>query len=109
MILAAVIFGIYPFFELPFAMGVCSVCLGLVLGVVQPMIMSTLHQITPAHRQGEALGLRIMAVNASSVVMPLIFGAAGAVAGVSAVFWVIGAGVGSASPLAWRLRPRKLH
>jgi MFS family permease len=109
MILAAVIFGIYPFFELPFAMGVCSVCLGLVLGVVQPMIMSTLHQITPAHRQGEALGLRIMAVNASSVVMPLIFGAAGAVAGVSAVFWVVGAGVGSASPLAWRLRPRKLH
>lgn len=109
MIMAAVIFGIYPFFELPFAMGVCSVCLGLVLGVVQPMIMSTLHQITPAHRQGEALGLRIMAVNASSVVMPLIFGAAGAVAGVSAVFWVIGAGVGSASPLAWRLRPRKLH
>ena len=109
MIFAAIIFGIYPFFELPFAMGVCSVCLGLVLGVVQPMIMSTLHQITPAHRQGEALGLRIMAVNASSVVMPLIFGAAGAVAGVSAVFWVIGAGVGSASPLAWRLRPRKLH
>ena len=109
MILAAVIFSIYPFFELPFAMGVCSVCLGLVLGVVQPMIMSTLHQITPAHRQGEALGLRIMAVNASSVVMPLIFGAAGAVAGVSAVFWVVGAGVGSASPLAWRLRPRKLH
>jgi MFS family permease len=109
MIFAAIIFGIYPFFELPFAMGVCSVCLGLVLGVVQPMIMSTLHQITPAHRQGEALGLRIMAVNASSVVMPLIFGAAGAVAGVSAVFWVVGAGVGSASPLAWRLRPRKLH
>ena len=109
MILAGVIFGIYPFFELPFAMGVCSVCLGLVLGVVQPMIMSTLHQITPAHRQGEALGLRIMAVNASSVVMPLIFGAAGAVAGVSAVFWVIGAGVASGSPLAWRLRPRKSH
>jgi MFS family permease len=95
--------------EYRFAMGVCSVCLGLVLGVVQPMIMSTLHQITPAHRQGEALGLRIMAVNASSVVMPLIFGAAGAVAGVSAVFWVVGAGVGGASPLAWRLRPRKPH
>ena len=109
MILAGVIFGIYPFFESPFAMGVCSVCLGVVLGVVQPMIMSTLHQITPAHRQGEALGLRIMAVNASSVVMPLLFGAAGAVAGVSAVFWVIGTGVASGSPMAWRLRPKKSH
>ena len=106
MILAAIIFGIYPFFESPLAMGICSVCLGLVLGVVQPMIMSTLHQITPEHRQGEALGLRFMAVNASSVVMPLIFGAAGAVAGVSAVFWVVGAGVASGSPIAWRLRPQ---
>ena len=109
MILAAIIFGMYPFFESPLAMGICSVCLGLVLGVVQPMIMSTLHQITPEHRQGEALGLRFMAVNASSVVMPLIFGAAGAVAGVSAVFWVVGAGVASGTPLAWRLRPKKLH
>jgi dipeptide/tripeptide permease len=69
------------------------------------MIMSTLHQITPQHRQGEALGLRIMTVNASSVVMPLMFGAAGAVAGVSVVFWVVGACVASGTPQAWRLRP----
>jgi len=109
MVLAGLIFAIYPFVESAFAMGVCSVCLGFVLGVVQPMIMSTLHQITPSHRQGEALGLRFMAVNASSVVMPLIFGAAGAVAGISAVFWVLGAGVAGGSPLAWRLRPAKLH
>jgi dipeptide/tripeptide permease len=64
-----------------------------------------LHQITPSHRQGEALGLRIMTVNASSVVMPLIFGAAGAVAGVSMVFWVVGVCVASGTPQAWRLRP----
>jgi MFS family permease len=106
MVCASLIFAIYPFFESAMAMGICSVCLGVVLGVVQPMIMSTLHQITPSHRQGEALGLRIMTVNASSVVMPLIFGAAGAVAGVSVVFWVIGACVASGTPQAWRLRPR---
>jgi MFS family permease len=106
MICASCLFAIYPLFDTALAMGLCSVCLGLVLGVVQPMIMSTLHQITPAHRQGEALGLRIMAVNASSVVMPLIFGAAGAVAGVSVVFWVVGAGVASGAPQAWRLRPQ---
>jgi MFS family permease len=86
-------------------MGICSVCLGVVLGVVQPMVMSTLHQITPAHRQGEALGLRIMTVNASSVVMPLIFGAAGAVVGISVVFWVVGFAVAGGAPQAWRLRP----
>jgi MFS family permease len=106
MILASLIFAIYPLFDSPMAMAICSVSLGIVLGVVQPMIMSTLHQITPPHRQGEALGLRIMAVNASSVVMPLVFGAAGAVAGVSVVFWVVGLGVAGGSPQAWRLRPK---
>jgi len=99
------IFAAYPFFDSAMAMAICSICLGVVLGVVQPMIMSTLHQITPQHRQGEALGLRIMTVNASSVVMPLMFGAAGAVAGVSVVFWVVGACVASGTPQAWRLRP----
>ena len=106
MVCASLIFAVYPFFDSALAMGVCSVCLGVVLGVVQPMIMSTLHQITPDHRQGEALGLRIMTVNASSVIMPLIFGAAGAVAGVSVVFWVVGTCVASGTPQAWRLRPK---
>ena len=106
MILASLIFAVYPLFDSAMAMAICSVSLGIVLGVVQPMIMSTLHQITPPHRQGEALGLRIMAVNASSVVMPLVFGAAGAVAGVSVVFWVVGMGVASGAPQAWRLRPK---
>ena len=108
MILASLIFAAYPLFDSATAMAVCSVSLGIVLGVVQPMIMSTLHQITPQHRQGEALGLRIMAVNASSVVMPLVFGAAGAVAGVSVVFWVVGFGVAGGAPQAWRLRPQTL-
>lgn len=106
MICAGLIFAVYPLFDSALAMGICSVCLGVVLGVVQPMVMSTLHQITPAHRQGEALGLRIMTVNASSVVMPLIFGAAGAVVGVSVVFWVVGSAVASGAPQAWRLRPK---
>ena len=106
MVFASIIFAVYPLFESAVAMGICSVCLGLVLGVVQPMVMSTLHQITPSHRQGEALGLRIMTVNASSVLMPLLFGAAGAVVGVSVVFWCVGTAVASGAPQAWRLRPR---
>ena len=31
---------------------------GLALGCVQPMVMSTLHQITPPHRHGEAVVVR---------------------------------------------------
>jgi dipeptide/tripeptide permease len=79
--------------------------LGLALGSVQPMIMSTLHQITPEHRHGEALGLRLMAINASSVLMPVMFGTVGAVVGVSVVFWVAGLTLGASSRSAWRLRP----
>ncbi|TXI70714.1 MAG: MFS transporter [Limnohabitans sp.] len=105
MLSTGVLFGLYPFMPSPWAMGACSVLLGLVLGSVQPMIMSTLHQITPEHRQGEALGLRLMSINASSVLMPSLFGAVGAVAGVSPVFWVVGASVGLGSRMAWHLRP----
>ena len=72
--MSSLIFAVYPLFDSALAMGICSVSLGLVLGVVQPMIMSTLHQITPAHRHGEALALRLMSLNGSSVVMPLLFG-----------------------------------
>lgn len=101
MLVTAMLFAVYPWLHSAFAMGLCSVLLGLALGTGQPMVMSLLHQITPSHRQGEALGLRLMAINASSVLMPLLFGSAGAVIGVSGLFWVVGAmGVGGAR-LAW--------
>jgi sugar phosphate permease len=109
MVSTALLFAIYPLMPSALAMGVCSVLLGLVLGTVQPMIMSTLHQITPPHRQGEALGLRLMSINASSVLMPMLFGTLGAVVGVAPLFWVVGAAVGSGARGAWHLRPGPAH
>ena len=106
MAITALIFMVYPFTQSPWSMGACSILLGFTLGVVQPMIMSTLHQITPVHRQGEAVGLRLMSVNASSVLMPMLFGAAGALAGIGPVFWVVGLVVGAGSRSAWYLRPQ---
>lgn len=103
MVCTAGLFAVYPLVQAAWAMGALSVLLGLALGSVQPMIMSTLHQITPRHRHGEALGLRAMAINGSSVVMPLLFGSAGVVVGVTGVFWVVGAVVGLGSRLAWTL------
>ncbi len=105
MLLSAVVFFAYPFMQVPVSMGVCSVVLGLALGSVQPMVMSTLHQITPPTRHGEALGLRLMAINASSVLMPMLFGTVGTVVGVSVVFWVVGAAVVAGARPAWLLRP----
>jgi MFS family permease len=109
MLATSALFVIYPFMPTAAAMGACSVLLGLVLGSVQPMIMSTLHQITPADRHGEALGLRLMSLNGSSVVMPLLFGSIGAVIGVSLVFWVVGGLVGLGSRAAWSLRAPAMH
>ena len=105
MLTTAALFGVYPLMPSALAMGACSVLLGFALGTVQPMIMSMLHQITPVARHGEALGLRLMVINASSVVMPVLFGTAGAVAGVAVVFWVAGAAVGFGARAAWRLVP----
>ncbi|WP_397406857.1 MFS transporter [Polaromonas sp.] len=104
MLVTAVLFGVYPFMQTALGMGLCSVLLGLALGTVQPMIMSMLHQITPEARHGEALGLRLMAINASSVVMPMLFGTLGAVIGITGVFWATGAVVGAGARAAWLLR-----
>lgn len=104
MLATAVLFAVYPFMRSALAMGMCSVLLGFALGTVQPMVMSMLHQITPEARHGEALGLRLMAINTSSVLMPMLFGSAGALIGIAGVFWVTGAVVGAGSRLAWLLK-----
>ncbi|MEO7116203.1 MAG: MFS transporter [Caldimonas sp.] len=103
MLLAAVVFAVYPFAHSAWLMGCCAVVLGLALGAVQPMIMTTLHQITPSARHGEAIALRSMAINFSSAVMPLAFGVAGATLGASALFWMMGAAVASGSLAARRV------
>jgi MFS family permease len=105
MVITALLFALYPFMVSAWAMGLCSVLLGIALGTVQPMIMSTLHQITPHAQHGQAIALRFMSINLSSVLMPMLFGTAGVVVGVSVVFWTVGALVGLGSAAAWRMRP----
>ncbi|KGG92994.1 MFS transporter [Comamonas thiooxydans] len=101
MVAACALFIAYPFMPGAWTMGACSVLLGVVLGSVQPMVMSMIHQITPPERHGEALGLRMMAINGSSVLMPVLFGSLGTVVGVSALFWAVGGLVGVSSRLPW--------
>ncbi|MDO4970163.1 MFS transporter [Comamonas kerstersii] len=108
MIGACMLFCIYPLMPSALAMMACSVCLGFVLGSVQPMVMSMIHMVTPAHRQGEALGLRMMAINGSSVLMPMLFGSIGTVVGVGALFWAVGGVVGACSRLPWLLGQQDL-
>jgi len=57
----------------------------------------------PPERHGEALGLRLMAMNASSVDMPMVFGILGAVVGVTGLFWCAAASVSLGARLAWQI------
>ena len=107
MLAAAALFAVYPLMPTAVLLGTCSILLGLALGSVQPMIMSMLHQLTPPERHGEALGLRLMAINGSSVAMPIIFGYAGALVGVAGLFWIVGGAVGAGSRIAWGMRNMK--
>jgi predicted MFS family arabinose efflux permease len=104
MLATGVVFALYPLAPTPLLMGACAVLLGVALGSVQPMVMAMLHHITPDHRHGEALALRSMAINTSSTLMPLLFGATGAVVGAAVLFWAVGGAVGAGSWLVGRLR-----
>lgn len=97
MWMTACVFAVYPFAATPWLMAACAMLLGLALGAVQPMIMSTLHHMTPPHRHGEAIAFRSMTINFSSSVMPLAFGVAGTALGAGAVFWLMGLAVGGGS------------
>jgi MFS family permease len=92
---------VYPWVHSAWWMAVCAGILGLALGAVNPMVMTALHHLTPSDRHGEAIALRSMSINASSALMPLIFGAAGAALGASTLFWLMGAAVGLGS---WQAR-----
>ena len=104
MVGTALIFVVYPLVEQPVWMGVCAVALGVTLGCVQPMLMTVLHHLTPEDQHGQALAFRSMTINASSTVMPLLFGAAGAALGAAFLFWMVGVLVGSGAVLARGLK-----
>lgn len=104
MVVTCALLAVYPLMPTALSMGVVSVFLGFALGSVQPMVMSLLHQMTPEHRHGEVLGLRLMVINASSVAMPMLFGFAGALVGSAALFWIASGMVGIGAHTATKLK-----
>jgi MFS family permease len=86
LFMAALAFALMPWFGSFLPLAGCAFLLGLGLGAAQPNVMSLLHERSPAGRVGEALGLRTTLMNSSHVLLPLVFGAAGAVLGARVVF-----------------------
>ena len=86
---AAAVYLAIPFSRDASTLMLLSFCLGLGLGMGQPMVMSLLHSLAPAGRMGEAAGVRMSLMNSMSVAVPLVFGAVGSSVGLSPVLWVV--------------------
>lgn len=102
LLTAALAFALMPLFSSLLPLMAVMFLLGLGLGAAQPNTMSLLHARAPAGRVGEALGLRVTIINGSSVILPLVFGAFGAVVGASLVFWIMALVLGTGGVLAAR-------
>ncbi|WP_310385256.1 MFS transporter [Roseateles sp.] len=89
MLMAAATLAVYAWLPGTPGLMLGSALLGLALGSVQPMVMAMLHQVTPADRQGQALGLRMVATNGATVAMPVGFGLLAAVSVSAAPLWLM--------------------
>jgi MFS family permease len=83
-------YALFPFVASAPPLMALSFTLGLALGSGQPMVMSLLHSAAPAGRMGEAVGVRLSIINASTFAVPLLFGAIGSSVGIGPVFWLVG-------------------
>ena len=97
---ASLCYLLFPFMEQAWSMAAIAAGLGLALGTGQPNVLALLHTNAPPGRSAEAIGIRATIGNASSVSLPLAFGAAGATLGLFVVFWGLGAIIACGVPLA---------
>lgn len=79
---SAVAYAAMPLARAPVLLGVLAVMLGLGLGLAQPSVLSLLHRTAPPGRTAEAVGVRIVVMNASQAVLPVCAGVAGLSLGV---------------------------
>jgi MFS family permease len=91
MVLAATVCLLYGLLPGTPGMALGSALLGLALGSVQPMVMARLHQMVPAERHGQALGVRMLATNVATLGVPLAFGLMAGVTGALSPLWLMAA------------------
>ena len=85
----SLVYLLFPLFSAVPALLALAFLLGLGLGCAMPMVMSLIYVVAPEGRTGEAVGVRSTLINASQTVLPLLFGALGAVTGTVPVFWAL--------------------
>ena len=100
--IGCVAFVLFPAFEDFYALMAVSFLLGIGLGASLPNLLALTDSASPPGRTGEVLGLRTMIINVCHTFLPLAFGAAGAVVGAGAIFYVVGGLMGSMSVFSFR-------
>jgi len=85
--LSCAAFVAIPLTANPWLLGAVSFVAGLGLGCGQPLSMILSFNAAPPGRSAEAIGMRLAVSYGSHVVIPPVFGALGAAAGVAPVFW----------------------
>ena len=102
--IAAPAYALFPAMETVPFLAANAFLLGLGLGATQPSIMSLLYAKAPAGRAGEAVGVRSVVLNASSTVLPILFGGVGAAVGVAPVFLTMSGALAAGGLFAHRRR-----
>lgn len=87
LLLSATAFVLIPFFKTQASLMACAFMLGMGLGASLPNMMSLVYRLAPTGRVGEAIGLRLMMINASKASFPVAMGALGTVIGVGSALW----------------------
>jgi len=105
MTLASAVLLVYAWLPGAAGMMLGSALLGVALGSVQPMILSTLHQAAPPDRQGQALALRMVFTNVATIAMPVGFGLLAAVTTTAAPMWLMAILLMAARWPAQQLKP----
>jgi len=84
--IACVAYALFPVVRTVPLLAGLSFVLGFGLGATQPSLMALVYATAPPGRAAEAVGLRTVALNTSTTVFPIFFGALGSVVGVAPVF-----------------------
>ena len=79
----------YPWLPTYWGMMCGSFLVGVAIGASQPLVLSSLHKVTPPERQGQALGLRMFATIGVTVGTPVVYGALAAATVATAPMWAV--------------------
>jgi MFS family permease len=87
-----------------FTLGATAFLFGLGMGIGIPLTVIMMYEASTKGRSGQALGVRLTANNLVRMGGPMVFGALGAVIGLTGVFWVLGAVMAAGCVIARRQR-----